>query len=48
MTTNKRGRVSASRDELLAIWLFDDDLCRLFADAEFVLWCKIAGAKFNV
>lgn len=45
MTTNNRGLVSASRDELLAIWLFDDDLFKLFAFSELLLWCKIGGVK---
>lgn len=45
MTTNNRGLVSASRDELLAIWIFDDDLFRLFAYAEWLMWCKIGGVK---
>ena len=47
MRINQDGLVSASRDELLAIWLFDDDLFRLFAYAEFVLWCKITGVEVN-
>ena len=47
MTTNNRGLVSASRDELMAIWLFDDDLFKLFAFSELLLWCKIAGVQVN-
>lgn len=47
MTTNNRGLVSASKDELMAIWLFDDDLFRLFDFSKFVLWCKITGVKVN-
>ena len=47
MMTNNSGLVSASRDELMAIWLFDDDLFRLFAFSEWLLWCKIAGVKVN-
>lgn len=47
MTTNNRGLVSASKDELMAIWLFDDDLFRLFACSEWLMWCKIAGVKVN-
>ena len=47
MMTNNSGLVSASRDELMAIWLFDDDLFRLFAYAECVLWCKITGVKVS-
>ena len=45
MTTNNHGLVSASKDELMAIWLFDDDLFKLFAFSELLLWCKIAGVK---
>ena len=47
MKTNNRGLVSASRDELMAIWLFDDDLFRLLDFGKFVLWCKIVGVKVN-
>ena len=47
MTTNNRGLVSASRDELMAIWLFDDDLFRLFAYAEWLMWCKITGVAVS-
>ena len=47
MTTNNSGLVSASRDELMAIWLFDYDLFRLFAYAEWLLWCKIAGVRVS-
>ena len=45
MMINNSGLVSGSRDELLAIWLFADDLFRLFDFSKFVLWCKIAGVK---
>lgn len=47
MITNNRGIVSASRDELMAIWLFDDDLFRLFYFSKFVLWCKIVGVEVS-
>ena len=47
MTTNNRGLVSAFRDELMAIWLFDDDIFQLFAFSEWLLWCKIAGVQVN-
>ena len=47
MTTNNRGLVSASKDELMAIWLFDDDLFQLFDFSRWVMWCKIAGVKVN-
>lgn len=29
----------------IAIWLFDNDLSRLFSFSKFVLWCKITGVK---
>ena len=45
MTTNNSGLVSASSDELMAIWLFDDDLFRLFDFSRWVMWCKIGGVK---
>ena len=45
MMTNNSGLVSASRDELMAIWLFDDDLFRLFDFSRWVMWCKIGGVK---
>ena len=45
MTTNKHGIVAATRDELMAIWVFDDDLFQLFDFSKFVLWCKITGVK---
>lgn len=47
MTTNNRGIVSASRDELMAIWVFDDDLFQLFDFFEWLLWCKITGVTVN-
>ena len=45
MTTNNRGILSASKDELMAIWFFDDDLFRLFDFSRWVMWCKIGGVK---
>lgn len=47
MTTNNRGLVSASSNELLDMWLFDDDLFRLFDFSKFVLWCKITGVEVS-
>ena len=47
MTTNNRGLVSASSNELLDIWLFDDDLFRLFDFSRWVMWCKITGVKVS-
>ena len=45
MMINKSGLVYASRDELMAIWLFDDDLFQLFDFSRWVMWCKIGGVK---
>lgn len=47
MITNKHGIVAASNDELLAIWLFDNDLFRLFVFADWVKWCRITGVKVH-
>ena len=47
MMTNNSGIVSASKDELMAIWLFEDDLFRLFNFSRWVMWCKITGVKVN-
>ena len=47
MMINNSGLVSASKDELMAIWLFDDDIFQLFAFSEWLLWCKITGVKVN-
>ena len=47
MMINNYGLVSASRDELMAIWMFDDDIFQLFAFSEWLLWCKIVGVKVN-
>lgn len=45
MITNNRGLVSASKDELMAIWLFDDDLFRLFDFNKWIIWSKIEGVN---
>ena len=47
MITNNRGLVSASKDELLDMWLLDDDRFRLFDFSKFVLWCKITGVRVS-
>ena len=47
MMLNNSGLVSASKDELMAIWLFDDDLFRLFDFSKWVIWCKIAGVEVS-
>ena len=45
MMINNLGLVSASRDELMAIWLFDDDLFRLFDFSKWIIWSKIEGVN---
>ena len=45
MMINNSGLVSASRYELMAIWLSDDDIFQAFAFSEWLLWCKIGGVK---
>ena len=45
MMINDSGLVSASKDEMMAIWIFDDDLFRLFDFSRWVMWCKIGGVK---
>ena len=47
MMINNSDLVSASSDELFAIWLFDDDLFRLFDFSKWVMWCKITGVTVN-
>ena len=47
MMINNSNLVSASKDELMAIWLFDDDLFRLFDFSRWVMWCKIVGVTVN-
>ena len=47
MMINNSGLVSASMDELMAIWLFDDDLFQLFDFSRWVMWCRITGVKVN-
>ena len=47
MMINNSGLVSASKDELMAIWLFDDDLFRLFDFSKWVMWCRITGVTVS-
>ena len=47
MTTNEHGVVSASKMELLAIWLYDNDLFRLMPFGAWVYWCKFQGVKVS-
>lgn len=47
MAINEHGIVSASKFELLAIWLFDDDLFRLIPFGEWFMRCIGQGVKVN-
>lgn len=47
MIIDGNGIVAASKMELLAIWLYDNDLFRLFHYGEFVIRCRIQGVKVN-
>jgi hypothetical protein len=45
MTINSEGIQTASRDELLAYWIIDNDLFRLFSFWEWLHRCKAQGVK---
>lgn len=45
MATNESGIVSATKLELFALWLFDDDIFRLFPFPEWLYWCEMVGVK---
>ena len=45
MIIDKEGIVSASKNELLAIWLIDDDLFNLLSYGEWVIRCKTPGVN---
>lgn len=45
MIIDNNGLVSASRNELLAFWIIDDDLFSLFPFGEFLIRCKTQGVK---
>lgn len=45
MAINEHGIVSASKLELLAMWLFDDDLFRLLPFGEWLVRCISQGVK---
>lgn len=47
MVFDKKGIVSASREELLALWTFDDDIFRLFYFPEWVYWCEMVGVMIH-
>ena len=47
MITNENGIASASMAELLAIWLFDNDLFRLMPFGKWVYWCRFQGVTVN-
>lgn len=45
MTINEHGILAASRDELMAFWIIDNDLFRLVSFWEFLIRCKQQGVK---
>lgn len=45
MKVNEHGVESASRDELLAFWIIDDDLFRLFSFWEWLHRCVAVGVR---
>ena len=47
MTINEGGIASASKTELLAMWLYDNDLFRLFPYGEFVVRCAAQGVRVH-
>lgn len=47
MIINEHGVVSASRNELLAFWIIDDDLFKLFPFREFLIRVKTQGVKVH-
>ena len=47
MITNEHGIVSASKMELLAFWIIDNDLFRLLPFGEFLIRCKTQGVTVN-
>lgn len=47
MVIDKDGIVSASKNELLAFWIVDNDLFRLFSFWEFIIRNKVQGVKVH-
>jgi hypothetical protein len=47
MVIDKEGITSASKNELLAFWIIDNDLFRLFPFGEFVIRCKGQGVTVH-
>lgn len=45
MIIDGNGIVAASKMELLAIWLYDNDLFRLMPFGKWVYWMKVQGVK---
>lgn len=45
MVINENGIVSASKLEMLAIWIIDDDLFKLLPYGEWVMRCKVQGVN---
>ena len=47
MTTNEHGILAASKTELLAIWIYDNDLFRLMPFGRLVYLMKFQGVKVS-
>lgn len=47
MITDKFGIVAASKLELLAIYIFDNDLFRLMPFGKWVYWLETQGVKVS-
>lgn len=47
MTINSEGIAAASKAELLAIWLYDNDLFRTMFFGEWLYRCKVLGVTVN-
>ena len=47
MTINSEGIAAASKAELLAIWLYDNDLFRTMFFGEWLYRCKVLGVSVN-
>ena len=45
MITDKFGIAAASKMELLAIYIFDNDLFNLMPFAKWVYWCEVQGVN---
>jgi hypothetical protein len=47
MIFDNNGILSASKTELLAMWLYDNDLFRLMPFGKWVYWMKYQGVKVH-